>query len=55
MVVLIKNSKFVAMLRRAGDYDIFDGMRLNDVLFMYGGFDDTIHYANTYLHVEQIS
>ena len=36
-------------VKRAGDYDIFDGMRLNDVLFMYGGFDDTIHYANTYL------
>jgi len=36
-------------IKRPGRYDIFKNMKLQDVLFMYGGFDDSIHFANTYL------
>tara|TARA_X000001036_G_scaffold422237_2_gene445002 strand:- start:10222 stop:13206 length:2985 start_codon:yes stop_codon:yes gene_type:complete len=36
-------------IKRPGEHRIFNNMKLQDVLFMYGGFDDSIHYANTYL------
>ena len=44
-----KRFDIIGHVKRPGNYKIFNGMKIRDVLFMYGGFDDTIHFANTFL------